>query len=497
MQDTSSLRPEHPFLPERPERVEYCRIRVRSLTPGWTPHWLFAWGIAVALLSACGGGGGGGGTAPVPPVFGSIGSASCDANAQKQFVRDVAQDWYLWFDEMAAVSPDSFATAEEYLEALTAPLAEDFRDPGFSYLTTVAEDEANFTSGAFVGFGFRFAIDDTGRYFISDSFEDAPAFEAGFRRGAELLAVDSGSGYITMQEYENQGTPLASVFGDAEEGLQRGFRLRIDDTTRDVLVSKRELDVPPLADAPRLLERLGLSPVAYLHLRSFTRSAEPELDAAFATFADQGVTDVIVDLRYNSGGLVAVANRLLDLLGGEIGAGEVAYRIQHNSKRQSENRNYEFARRASTTAPIRIVFLTGEATASASELLINSIEPFADVALIGSDTSGKAVGQYAFDQDGCDTRLRLVAFETVNGEGFGGFYTGLVDTGRFTLCSVEDEFTGSFGSNTESLTAGALGWLNEGACPLSANSVSQRGLRRGDSPLLPQNRPDRRSLWVQ
>lgn len=433
----------------------------------------------------------------MPPVA----SDSCGVESQQAFVLAVAEDWYLWYDEMASVDADDFDTAAAYLAALTAPLAADSRDPGFSYLTTVAEDEANFTSGAFVGFGFRFAIDDDGRYFISDAFEGAPAFQAGFRRGAQMLAVDSGDGYVTMQDYEEQGATLDTVFGDSIEGLERGFRMRIDGETLEFIVAKDELDVPPLASAPRALQRPGLPPVGYIHLRSFTLTAEPELEDVFAELAVQGITDFVVDLRYNSGGLVDVADRFLDLLGGEIAGGEVAYRVSHNQKRVSENVEYRFNDRADSASPLRIAFITSEATASASELMINSLEPFVEVALIGSDTSGKAVGQYAFDQRGCDTRLRMVAFETVNGEDFGGFYTGLADTGRFTLCALEDDFTGAFGSTDDALTAGALSWLGEGACPVTTatngiNTAAQR--RRGTVSLSESmNRPDRRSLWVQ
>ena len=60
---------------------------------------------------------------------------SCGEAGKKEFVRIVADAWYLWYDELAQVSPDEFDTAQAYLNALTAPLAPDGRDPGFSYLT--------------------------------------------------------------------------------------------------------------------------------------------------------------------------------------------------------------------------------------------------------------------------------------------------------------------------------------------------------------------------
>ena len=419
--------------------------------------------------------------------------------SQQEFVLSVAEDWYLWYDEMANVSPSDYDTAEAFLAALTAPLAADSRDPGFSYLTTRAEDEANFTSGAFVGFGFRFAIDDEGRYLISDAFEGGPAFEAGFVRGAELVAVDTGSGFTTMREFEEQGTGLDVIFGGNVDGLERSFRLRIDGELIDVTAAKTEVDVPPLAAAPRTIAREGLSPAGYIHLRSFTLTANSELESAFEELREAGVSDFIIDLRYNGGGLVEVAERFIDLLGGEIADGEIGYRLSHNAKRAEENFDYTIGSRTNSVSPLRIAFITSEATASASELLINSLSPFVEVALIGSDTSGKAVGQYAFDQTGCDTRLRLVSFETVNGEGFGGFYTGLVDTGRFTLCATDDTFTGAFGAPEEQLTSGALAWLGEGVCPSSVapTSLSSRALRRGPSPIAPEHRADRRSDWVQ
>lgn len=408
----------------------------------------------------------------------------------------MAEDWYLWYDELATVNSANFDSASALLAALTAPLAEDFRDPGFSYLTTAAEDEANFTSRAFVGFGFRFVVDEAGRYLISDVFETGAAFAAGFVRGAEILAVNAGTGFVTMREYEEQGTSIDEIFGPSELGLERGFRLLVDGETTEIVVTKAELDVPPLATAPRQLDRPGLSPVGYIHLRNFTLSANDELDAAFSEFAAQGITDFIVDLRYNGGGLVSVAENFLDLLGGEIARGDVAYRMSHNEKRAAENFDYAFVQQSNSASPLRIAFITSESTASASELLINSLTPYVELALIGSDTLGKSVGQYAFDQTGCDTRLRIVAFETVNADGLGGFYTGLADTGRFTLCAVDDVYTGAFGSSEEALTQAAMAWLGEGTCPISPNSATSRGLRRVNSISAPE-RADRRSLWEQ
>ena len=459
-------------------------------------------GGALLLLAACGGGCGGGGTptttpgaapAPVP------GAGACGEESQKQFVFDVAREWYRWYDELAPVDPADYATADAYLAALTAPLAEDFRDPGFSYLTTVSADEANFSTGAYAGFGFRFTVDSTGRYLISDVFETGTAFAAGFRRGAELLAVDAGNGFTTLADFEARGAGSEEIFGPPTPGVERGFRLRVDGAIREVLIAKTELDVPPLARAPRLLERAGLPPVGYLHLRAFTESANAALQEVFGDFRDAGVTDLVVDLRFNGGGSIWVAERLLDLLGGEIAAGDIAYRLRHNDRRRDEDYRYRYRERPQSIAPNRIAFITTATTASASELVINSVAPYVETVLVGGDTLGKAVGQYAFDQSGCEHRLRLVAFDFSDADGQGGFYTGLVDTGRFTLCAATERARGAFGDPTEPMLGTALAWLDAAECPAAAplGGRPTHALSRQPPIDMPRALPDRRSPWMQ
>lgn len=434
-------------------------------------HSLLVSAMAVFLLVACGGGGGGsgstgGGSTATPPV-----ANSCDVDGQKDFVTSVTQDWYLWYDELADVNPANYATAQGYLSALTAPLGADSRDPGFSYITTITEDEARFTSGAYVGFGFRFDLDATNRMFFADVFQESPAGEAGFNRGNEVLAIDTGSGFETIAELAERGATVEELFGASAAGVERTFRISQAGRVFEATITKRELDTPPLAVEPLLIEREGLSPVGYLNLRGFTTSANEPLANASAVFRDAGVTDLVIDFRYNGGGLLDVADRLLDLMAGQLAQGEESFRLAHNDKRAAEyDEGARFAPQPNSMAPLRIAFITTGSTASASELVINSLAPHIEVVLVGEDTLGKAVGQYAFDQPDCDTRLRLVAFEIVNGEGLGGYYTGLLDTGRFTLCPAVDDITRAFGDPEEASLSRALDWLNGNTCATAVTS---------------------------
>lgn len=400
----------------------------------------------------------------------------CGETYRKMWVRDIVSDWYLWNDELANVYPDDFSTAQQYLSALTEPLAADGRDPGFSYLTTRQQDESNFTSGAYIGFGFRSGVGPNDELFLADVFEGGPAYNAGFRRGMEILEVDTGLGFETWESLLQREASMEEVFGPSERSVRRGFRL-LDggDAILEVYVEKDELDPPALAEAPRLIARSGLSPVGYLNFRQFTLSARLPLISASRFFLNEGVTDYIIDLRYNGGGLLSIADLMLDLLGGRLADRQRSFFLSHNRWHADYNAYEYFERFSESLDPIRFVFITTRGTASASELVINSLAPHVEVAMVGTDTRGKAVGQYAFDQPGCDARIRLVSFEVLNGEGEGGYYTGLADTGRFTLCPAADDLSKPFTDPQEDSIRTALDWLKEGACP--SEPASQKSPR--------------------
>lgn len=406
----------------------------------------------------------------------------CGEKAKKEWVGEKARDWYLWNDELADVDPGNFPTAQQYLSALTAPLAVDGRDPGFSYLTTRQEDESQFTSGAYIGFGFRSGVGPNDELFLADVFEGGPAWKAGFRRGMEVLAIDAGLGFETWESLAGREATSLEVFGPAERGVRRGFRLLDgDDSTLEIYVEKDELDPPAIAGEPALIERPGLDPVGYLNFRQFTLSARLPLISASRFFLNEGVTDYVIDLRYNGGGLLSVADLMLDLLGGRIADRQRSFFVSHNDWRADYNEYAYFERFSESLDPLRFVFITTRSTASASELVINSLAPHVEVALVGTDTRGKAVGQYAFDQPGCDTRVRLVSFEILNGEGEGGYYNGLADTGQFTLCAAQDDMSKPFTDPQEDSLSTALAWLDRGSCPLASLAQKPRSLKRREA----------------
>jgi carboxyl-terminal processing protease len=480
-------------------------------------HWLFAL-ITALYLSACSGGGG---SSPAPPAVAggasgggsssgdSGGSSSgdgssdggstdgtdeqdaCGVSAQIDFVESITDSWYLWYDEMATVDKADYDSAQAYLDARLQPLLDDGRDKGFSYMTTITQDETNISSGAYVGFGFR-STSTSNQLFITDVFESGPAFTAGVRRGMELIAVDRGWGFETLEDLRAQGASNAEIFGPSEVGVERGFRFVRNGEEIEVSVAKEEVSPPALAEAPKLIERAGTAPVGYLHLRQFIDAAlDPaegfsSLSEAATVFANNDVSDLVIDLRYNGGGLLRVADTMMDLLAGRTARGEPSFKIQVNDQHPDYNDdqgNWGFFDELSETfSPSRIAFITSRSTASASELIINGLDPHIDVVMVGGNTFGKQVGQGRWDmyefveglsRADCDVALRLTAFEIVNGENQGGYHqVGLEGSGRFTLCEAEDDVLNAFGDPKEASLGAALDWLATGACP-STGSGSQ------------------------
>ena len=249
-----------------------------------------------------------------------------------------------------------------------------------------------------------------------------------------------------------------------------------------------------MAEAQQLIEREGTAPVGYLHLRQFIDAAlDPaegfsSLSEAATVFANNDVTDLVIDLRYNGGGLLRVADTMMDLLAGRTASGEPSYKIQVNDQHPEYNDDEDnwgfFDELSDTFSPSRIAFITSRSTASASELIINGLDPHLDVVLVGSDTFGKQVGQGRWDMHesveglsraDCDLALRLTAFEIVNGENQGGYHqVGLEGTGRFTLCPAEDDIFKAFGDPTEASVSTALGWFDAGSCPSSGSAAAKK-----------------------
>ena len=196
------------------------------------------------------------------------------------------------------------------------------------------------------------------------------------------------------------------------------------------------------------------------------------------------MTDIVVDLRYNGGGLVSTAELFGDLLGRNRNASEIFSQTRFRPEKASKDERHFFAAQAQAIAPTRIAFIGTGSTASASELVINGMLPWlgTNMTLVGSNTYGKPVGQIALDKAECDDRMRVVAFATANSTGAGNYYNGLAPQ-ISNSCAAGDDLNLPLGDAREASVRAAIDFLATGSCTTriaeaSVGAAAQRSSTR-------------------
>jgi hypothetical protein len=192
-------------------------------------------------------------------------------------------------------------------------------------------------------------------------------------------------------------------------------------------------------------------------LRNFVEPSVGALDAAFAEFQARGVTDIILDLRYNGGGLIEVSRHLGSLIGGFRTNTRPFVELAHNDKNSFRNRTFRFDDPEQSLDVPRLVVIATRASASASELVIEGLKPFITVTVVGDRTYGKPVGQYGFEF--CDKILFPVSFRSRNAAGETDYFDGIPAD-----CPATDNLDRALGDPAESSLAEALHFLRRGEC---------------------------------
>ncbi len=466
---------------------------------------------AAVLLVGCGGSGGnssggpGAGPAPTPAPAPAPTptppTAACSLRDRQLWAEAQIREWYLFPQDLpAALDPAPFATVDDYIDALTATARAAGKDRFFTFITSIAEEDAFFDQGRTAAFGIRLRFDDAARrVFVIDAFETGPAFAAGLDRSAEILAIGpSTTSLQTVSSLMAQGGngAVSDAFGPSDAGVTRAIQFRIGGVLSTVTVTKADFNIPPVS--PRFgvqsLPDGNGGQIGYINLRSFISTAETPLRTAFNNFRNAGITRVIIDYRYNSGGLVRVAETSGDLLGRNRLASDVFSFTTYRPSKSAENETRLFRTVSQSIAPTALAFITTDASASASELVINSMLPYlrSNLTMVGENTDGKPVGQIAIDRPACDDRLRIVAFATQNADRRGDYFNGLaseVEAQGGRTCQATDNDALQMGNPSEASTARAIQSIGGGICvPIDgvANTAQAEPRRTG---LLTARRP--------
>ena len=409
-------------------------------------------GAVLAAIVAC-----------APGARGQTQPASCDVPAQNLYVRDVMTDIYFWYQQIPDVDPVGFGSPADYLEAIRyRPL-----DETFSYIASKAATEAFFSESQFVGFGFSSVLLLPGELRVTDVMPNSPAREANLVRGDRIVEINGR----TVESLLNSGE-LDAAFGPSQPGVEAEVVVLRGSGRFRTRMSKRAVTIPTVTQT-RVYSADGVE-VGYLLFRNFVTPSYEALDLAFSDFQARGIRELVLDVRYNGGGLVGVAQHLASLIGGGRTEGQVFAEYFHNDKNAALNRITRFEPKPHALGLERVVVITTGASASASELVINALKPFIPVVVVGSRTYGKPVGQYAIDF--CDKTLAPVAFSLRNANGEGDFFGGIPPT-----CAAPDDLDHQLGDPVESSLREALAFIATGRCSVAPTAATRE--QRNDAKL--------------
>lgn len=484
---------------------------------------------SVVMIGGCGGGGGGGvtgnpgGITYTPGQFQPYASfaAQC-ANprtgvspvtgraypdragsllAENNFLRSWTNDLYLWFGEVTDQNPANFTSALDYFDVLktNATTASGRPKDNFHFTLTTAEWEALAASGESAGYGVQWAlIRASPPRQVVVAYREPGVSAPPLSRGEEIIVAD-GVDVINGGTQANVDT-LNAAFFPAGAGETHNFTVRaLDGSTRDITLQSAIITTDPVP-AANVLPGTG-GQVGYILFNDHIATSEQKLVDGVTFLRDQGVSDLVLDLRYNGGGFLDIAAEMAYMIAGPARTASKAFeRTQFNSKHPTTN--------PVTGAPLdpvpfhsvgqgftvvqgqalptlnlgRVFVLTGPGTCSASESIINGLRGAdVEVVQIGSTTCGKPYGFYP--EDNCGTTYFSIQFQGVNQKNFGSYSDGFSPSPTATGtdanvlgCAVADDFTHELGDVTEGRLSTALAWRAAGGgCPAPARQAKAGG----------------------
>lgn len=394
--------------------------------------------------------------------------AALKEDVVKKAIFDAMKEWYFWEAELPqTLDVTKFASNQAVLDELMfKPLDR------WSYLTTKAEFDAAFTGQATGAHGFSFAFDQDEKLFVAFVFDESPAGKDGWKRGWQIIEINNRP----ISDYKTSTGRYSFNLGANEIGVTNIFKFKLPDgteTTRTIQKGAFQTNSVLYKD----VYEVGSRKVGHCVYQSFRATAgltptrSQEVENLFNYFISEGINELIIDLRYNGGGSVAVTEQILNYLVPASANGRVMYTNKYNGNKISNNRTVNFAKKGNLNLN-RIIFITSRGSASASELLVNSLEPYMDLVLVGDNTYGKPVGAFplsGFNRNLSSNNVELVpiTFAIANSEGRAEYFDGFpVDF------KVGDDPARNWGDKEEKRLKAALEFIENGVVSARMRNTS-------------------------
>ena len=433
---------------------------------------------------------------------------------ENHWLRSWTNELYLWYDEVTDSNPANTTSTLAYFDLLktNATTASNAPKDKFHFTYDTAAWQALSQSGVEAGYGVEWIViapTPPRRILVAYTESGSPATAPGVNlaRGAEVLTVD-GVDVVNLSTQAGVDILNAGLFPTAA-GQTHTFGVRDlgSGVTRNVTMQSANVTSTPVQNVSTIATATG-GPVGYMLFNDHIATAESGLINAIITLQAANVTDLILDIRYNGGGFLGIADELAYMIAGAPTAGRIFERMVFSNKHPTTNpvtgspltplpfvttsQGYSVpaGQQLPTLSLPRVFVLTGSDTCSASESIINGLRGVGvEVLQIGSTTCGKPYGFYPADN--CGTTYFSIQFKGANEQGFGDYTDGFspdntvgAATTRVPGCSVSDDFTNALGNPNERRLAAALAYRMGQGCPAPSgfaprNAMSATQLKGG------------------
>lgn len=366
-----------------------------------------------------------------------------------------AQELYLWYKTLPrTLNTSSMKDPNAVMEALRPYSTEPgFSEPVDRWSFAVTKKEWNDISAGISGdFGLNIFFMSENDLRVSYAEPNSPAGKAGIKRSWRIKSINGNNSIATDDASISRITN--AIYSSKSVQIVFGRSSGADTTVSLAAITYQEQ--PIYLDT---IYNTGGKKTGYFVYNSFLgneQNIKSRFGSLFSKFKSEGIQEMIVDLRYNGGGYVELQNELANYLVPTAGNGNIMLKQSYNDKLSSRYDSTVYYAKKGTLDLDRIFFITTKNSASASELLINSLKPYMDVKLVGRATHGKAVGYGGYPVG--DWLIFPVSFRSLNKNNEGNYFNGLEPD-----ATVADGLDKDWGDITENCLASALNYIGNGS----------------------------------
>ena len=375
------------------------------------------------------------------------------------FIDEIMHEPYLWADEVPVISDIGRYTAEELVNTLKVEQDE------FTFIEKSSGGANSRTNNDFeieVGSGIYLGTADKVNFYVLHVTEDSPADRMGIKRGDQILSVNNGSSFDDIIEL-NAG----------QEGLTMDVSIKRNNSINDYSFQLEKIASNYVGPTEIFKNEDESVITGYVNYESFKTVSEEALVDVFNEFLAEGVNNLILDLRFNGGGLVSTSAKLASLIYPPAQESDIFLQQTFNEKYQSQyNRNVNFDPQNVSNRFDKVAIIQDQNTASASESIIWCLRPYLQDRLrtFGFTSRGKDVGSFVLTEHGYN--FYPIVFRITDKNGLGDYGDG-IQPDEEVRESISNIINNPLTSRNERRVAAALAWIED--LPAIARTRSTEG----------------------